>query len=265
MKTYLLDIIPKLKRYSAKLDDTTLLTNKHWVVIDEKSTEKTVFIFREKENQLLISTNGKIEKGTWEYLGKNSIIIDKSDGSYLFKHGFADDTLLALKVDGQDKYAILVNEEQFENDLKNLRNIVSFLNRRYLGIINESNIKPKPTPKRETTQSVPLKKEPINIKPQKNTPPSSNPVDFKLNRNGNKWGYIDNSDNLVIEHLFDDAFPFSEGLACVKINGKKGFINNKGEVVIECIFDTATFFNNGKSEVSVGDEVFSIDKNGKRI
>jgi len=62
MRTYLLDIIPKIKRFSQKLDDLTILTNQHWVVIDEETDRKLVFIFREKDNQLLISGNGKIEK-----------------------------------------------------------------------------------------------------------------------------------------------------------------------------------------------------------
>ena len=131
MKTFLLDIIPKIQRFSQKLDNLTLLTNKHWVVIDEELNKKVVFIFREKESQLLIAENGKIEKGTWEYLGNNSLIIDRKDGSYLFKHGFVDDTVLALKVDGKEEYALLVNEQKFDNQLNSLTAIIQFLNYTY--------------------------------------------------------------------------------------------------------------------------------------
>jgi hypothetical protein len=60
MKTFLLDIIPRIQRYSQKLDNLTVLTNKHWVVIDEELKRKVVFIFREKDSQLLISENGKV-------------------------------------------------------------------------------------------------------------------------------------------------------------------------------------------------------------
>ena len=132
MKTYLLDIIPKIQRYSQKLDDLTVLLNKHWVIFNENSIDKTVFIFREKENQLLISNNGKIEKGTWDYLGNNSLLIDRESGSYLFKHGFIDDCVLALKVDGKEEYALLINEEWFENQVKSLETILSFLNEKYI-------------------------------------------------------------------------------------------------------------------------------------
>jgi hypothetical protein len=132
MKTYILDIIPKIQRFSQKLDNLTILLNKHWVILDEDTSRKSVFIFREKDNQLLISTDGKIEKGNWEYLGNNSLLIDRKDGSFLFKHGFIDDYVLALKVDGKEEYALLVNEQCFEKQLKSLDKILSFLNERYI-------------------------------------------------------------------------------------------------------------------------------------
>jgi hemin uptake protein HemP len=96
MKTYISDIIPKLQRFSRKLDDLTYLTNQHWVVVDDINNIKSVYIFR-TNNQLLISNNGKVSKANWEYLGNNSILIDKNDESYLFKHGFLDENILALK------------------------------------------------------------------------------------------------------------------------------------------------------------------------
>jgi hypothetical protein len=132
MKTYILDIIPKIQRFSQKLDNFTILLNKHWVILDEETSMKSVFIFREKDNQLLISTDGKIEKGKWEYLGNNSLLIDRKDGAFLFKHGFIDDNVLALKVDGKEEYTLLVNEQWFENQMNNLAEILSFLNKEYL-------------------------------------------------------------------------------------------------------------------------------------
>lgn len=143
MKTYLLDIIPKIKRFSQKLDDLTILTNQHWVVIDEATDKKVVFIFREKGNQLLISGNGKIEKGTWEHLGNNSILIDREDGSFLFKHGFIDDYILALKIDGKDEYALLVNEIKFEEKINSISNVLKFLEERYLNHDNPTITIPK--------------------------------------------------------------------------------------------------------------------------
>lgn len=131
MKTYISDIIPKLQRFSEKLDNLALLTNQHWVVIDEEQATKNVYIFR-PNNELLISQNGRVEKAKWEYLGNNSLLIDRKDDSYLFKHGFLDENILALKIDSKDEYAFLVNETKYGKELNSILSIAEFLNRRYL-------------------------------------------------------------------------------------------------------------------------------------
>lgn len=131
MKTFISDLIPKLQRFSQKLDNLTLLTNQHWVVIDDISNNKNVYIFR-ANNDLLISQNGKVEKAKWEYLGNNSLLIDKKDESYLFKHGFFDENILALKVDSKDEYAFLINENKYDGELNSLNKVIDFLTKRYL-------------------------------------------------------------------------------------------------------------------------------------
>jgi hypothetical protein len=131
MKTFVSDLIPKLQRFSQKLDNLTLLTNQHWVVIDDIENNKNVYIFR-KNNDLLISQNGKVEKAKWEYLGNNSLLIDKKDGSYLFKHGFFDENILALKVDSKDEYAFLINENKYDGEINSLDKVIDFLTRKYI-------------------------------------------------------------------------------------------------------------------------------------
>lgn len=131
MKTYLLDIIPKIKNYSKKLDDTTLLMDKHWVVIDEITDSKDLYIFR-SNHELLVSKNGEVKKAKWEYVGNDALLIDIEKKSYLFKHGFIDSDLLALKLDGKNEYAILINEPMYEDILKTLEDIEGYLTRKYL-------------------------------------------------------------------------------------------------------------------------------------
>jgi hypothetical protein len=46
MKTFISDLIPKLQKYSQKLDNLTLLTNQHWVVVDDINNNKYIYIFR---------------------------------------------------------------------------------------------------------------------------------------------------------------------------------------------------------------------------
>ncbi len=92
-----------------------------------------MYIFR-SNNELLISQNGKVEKGKWEYLGNNSLLIDKKDESYLFRHGFFDDTVLALKIDGKEEYAFLVNENKFGEEVNSIATVFGFLKNKYLSI-----------------------------------------------------------------------------------------------------------------------------------
>lgn len=137
MRSFFLDIIPRIQRFSQSLDHAVSITNKHWVLIDQNINRKVVFIFREKDNQLLISEDGKIEKGSWDYLGNNSLLIDRKDGCYMFKHGFIDDTVLALKVDGKDEYALLVNEQKFEENINSIERIIYFLQTTYVDQIQQ--------------------------------------------------------------------------------------------------------------------------------
>lgn len=133
MKTYLSDLIPKINRFSQKLDNITLLTNQHWVVIDELKNSKYVYIFR-SNSELLISQDGKVEKGKWEYLGNNALLIEKKEESYLFRHGFFDENVLALKVDGKEEYAFLVNENKFNGEIDSIEKVFSFLEGKYLSL-----------------------------------------------------------------------------------------------------------------------------------
>lgn len=131
MKTFFSDIFPKIHRFSEKLDNLTLLTNQHWVCIDDIFNNKTVYIFR-SNNILLISTNGNVEKAQWEYIGNKSLLIDLGDNSYLFKHGFFDENILALKIDSKEEYAVFVNENKYTEELNTMQRIVDFLRIKYL-------------------------------------------------------------------------------------------------------------------------------------
>lgn len=169
MKTYILDIIPKIQKFSQRIDDLSILLDKHWVVLDEETSNKSVFIFRKKDNQLLISENGKIEKGSWEYLGNNSLLIERNNGSFLYKHGFVDDCVLALKIDGKDEYALLINDEWFEKQLKTIAKILDFLHEKYIDKKENPDIY-IPNYTQEKTSNIDKKQIPLtntNLSPEK--------------------------------------------------------------------------------------------------
>ncbi len=80
--------------------------------------------------------------------------------------------------------------------------------------------------------------------------------------NGMHYGFRDATGLLVVPPVFDEARPFSEGLAAVKRNGKWGYINKTGEVVIECRFDRPGSFSGGEAEVVLGSNAVTIGKDG---
>src|SRR3954447_204875 len=59
--------------------------------------------------------------------------------------------------------------------------------------------------------------------------------------------------NLVIPQRFERAFPFSEGLAAVRVKGLYGFIDAQGELVIQPKFDLAGSIFQALAEILVGD------------
>ena len=129
MQTYLSDIIPRLARFSKKLDDITLLTSKHWVILNETTQIKSTYIFRNNK-ELIVSENGIVIHGTWDYLGFNKILLRFNNNSFLFQHGFLENDILALQLDGRNEYAFFINEGR--SDLNTLKKIDSHLNRKYL-------------------------------------------------------------------------------------------------------------------------------------
>lgn len=115
-------------------------------------------------------------------------------------------------------------------------------------------------------------------------------------RKGNKWGYCDRSKNIVIDCVYDEVWPFNEGLSSVKLNNKYaiinqsgvlnsqfefdwiypyaeslfstkkderwGYTNKIGETKIAYMFEWAYPFENGKAKVKYRNLWCLIDKNG---
>ncbi len=131
MKTYIADIIPKIQRFSQRLDELTKLTNQHWVSLGDINQSKRVFIFR-ANNQLLISDNGIVERGSWEYLGNQSLLLETKNDCYLLKHGFFDENVIALKLDSTESYAFFINETKYLGELNNIKDVLKFLENKYL-------------------------------------------------------------------------------------------------------------------------------------
>ncbi len=77
-----------------------------------------------------------------------------------------------------------------------------------------------------------------------------------------KFGYINELGELVIPYRFDKAYSFSEGLAAVTVNGKWGFIDHGGIAVIPYRFDNAKSFADGLAPVYYNDKWGFVDRDG---
>ena len=116
MKTYLLDSINRLKRFSQNLDVQATLCGRSWLVFKD-SGDKEVYIF-EPDNSLVISIKGVVTNATWRYLAVNqSLIISSKDSSFMLHPKFADDVLFVLELDGTNECSFLIDEKNKESFL----------------------------------------------------------------------------------------------------------------------------------------------------
>lgn len=111
MKTYLLDILNKYNRFSESLDVKNILCNKSWLAFNDTG-DKELYIFQEN-GSLIVSINGKVTNGTWQYISTNkSIILSFKGQAYMLHPSFFDKTIFALQQDGTNRYAFMIDEKQ---------------------------------------------------------------------------------------------------------------------------------------------------------
>jgi hypothetical protein len=78
-----------------------------------------------------------------------------------------------------------------------------------------------------------------------------------------KTGFIDKTGKLVIKPQFDSAFPFSEGLAKVRIGDKAGFIDRTGKIVVPLKFHGKEFGYSSDSEIGFKEGLAVVELDGK--
>lgn len=114
MKTYLLDILNKYNRFSESLDVKTILCNKSWLAFNDTG-DKELYIFQEN-GSLIVSINGKVTNGTWQYISTNkSIILSFKGQAYMLHPSFFDKTIFALQQDGTNRYVFMIDEQQSQS------------------------------------------------------------------------------------------------------------------------------------------------------
>lgn len=68
-------------------------------------------------------------------------------------------------------------------------------------------------------------------------------------KKGDKWGFVNNAGEFIIDCIYEDAGSSSSGLAPVQMNGLWGYITVKGAMAIEPKYDMAKQFVNGCAPV----------------
>jgi hypothetical protein len=124
MKEYLKSVFPRIERLSRALNETAILIDQPWVsVLSPSAPEKLIF---KADGELLVARKGIVERGRWEYLpGAKALMIDTSTGSRLYAHGYLDPALMVLRIDGEDSFYVLANQNlipdlDIERYLRNL-------------------------------------------------------------------------------------------------------------------------------------------------
>ncbi|ALD22321.1 hypothetical protein AM218_15270 [Hymenobacter sp. DG25A] len=84
-------------------------------------------------------------------------------------------------------------------------------------------------------------------------------------RQGEKWGYTDRNRRLILPLRYDEAGPFVEELAWVRVAGLYGYIDGSGYAVTPTHFTKASNFTRGRATVELNGETFAIDVAGKRL
>lgn len=113
------------------------LINKNWVLLRNSEGHRQVYIFQ-KDQTLLISQAGEVDKGRWEEVGDNSILIEVDNKSTLYKPTHKTEHLLILKVDGKEEYLHFVDEKLYEEGYKTTDKINELI-----GVLAESEQKRK--------------------------------------------------------------------------------------------------------------------------
>jgi hypothetical protein len=90
------------------------------------------------------------------------------------------------------------------------------------------------------------------------------PGELEIQQQGDKVGFVDEHGQFKIKPAFDDALPFFEGMAAVKIKEKWGFVNTDGRLVIDARFENAYYFTEDVAIAELKElGPVLIDKSGK--
>ncbi len=112
-----------LNGFSQTIKKKGILVDQPWALIDEENCIQKL-IFR-KNNSLILSKNGVVTEGSWEYFPQSrALLIDRGTDKLLLNECYIDTNVLILKKDGTDNDFFAFANENFLPDY----NIPQYLN-----------------------------------------------------------------------------------------------------------------------------------------
>lgn len=129
MQEYLSNILPRLKRFTKKLNKIENFIEKTWIKYDINDRIEYTF---EKDKSLIISTNGNAQTGTWKLLSTGKLHIKKIDGEEQLNPEFiSEDIFILTKYNIHENVQLFINEKNVnQGRIKEYINI--FINEREL-------------------------------------------------------------------------------------------------------------------------------------
>lgn len=79
-----------------------------------------------------------------------------------------------------------------------------------------------------------------------------------------KYDFKDLFGRVMIEPKYDEAMKFSDGMARVKLNGKRIYPDVTGKDIISLKYEPADNFAEGRAKAILNGKSFYIDKTGKQ-
>ncbi|MDP2413838.1 hypothetical protein [Daejeonella sp.] len=100
MQEFINNLIPRLKNLSKTLDQVEVFVDKAWVYTDENNNIHEYTFLRDQ--RLIVSFNGQIQKGKWELLPTGKLLLDIAHENMMLEKAFINKAILVLKKNGMD-------------------------------------------------------------------------------------------------------------------------------------------------------------------
>lgn len=100
MQEFINNLIPRLKILSKSLDQVEVFVDKAWVYTDENNNIHEYTFLRDQ--RLIVSFNGQIQKGKWELLPTGKLLLDIANENMMLENAFINKAILVLKKNGME-------------------------------------------------------------------------------------------------------------------------------------------------------------------